>query len=553
MFRKIGWQVLLVGIGFLLSGAVLAYLATTYTTEYRPAPGGTYVESVSGYPHTLNPLLSFYNDADSDVAALTFSGLTRLGPLGIVEPDLAQSWTIETTGITYTFQLRDDVIWHDGAPFSADDVLFTVGLLQDPDYPGPPDIAALWQSIQVHKLDTLTVQFVLSEPYAPFIDYTTIGLLPAHLLQSISAADLPTLDFNHAPIGTGPFRITEVRFDEGQISEVIFKRFPRYYGKNPYLENLILRFYPTPEAAFESYQSGIVEGVARIPPALLAQAWEEPELNLYAARTSEMGVLYLNELISATVPFDNARVRQALLFSLDRQELVDTVLLGQALVPHTPLLPGTWAYSTENISPYHYDPGRAARRFNEAGWGRDAEGVLRNAEGAPFTFSLMVSNTPQEVALAQNIVQQWARVGITVTLQTVPPLVLSGALESRGYQAALARLVVPGDPDPYAFWHETQALGGQNYTGFRHRRISEILELARTTVDREERLTLYKEFQQLFMEEVPAFPLYVPIYVYAVDTRVQEVQIRPLMYPGDRFYNIADWYVLQRRVIVSSK
>ena len=176
MFRRIGWQVLLVGVGFLLTVAFLFYMAATYTTEFRPAPGGTYVESVGGYPQTLNPLLSFYNDADSDVTSLTFSGLTRLGSYGEVVPDLALGWEIDPTGITYTFRLNTEALWHDGAYVTADDVLFTVSLLQDPDYPGPPDIGALWRSVEAQKVNDYTVRFILTEPYAPFLDYTTIGL-----------------------------------------------------------------------------------------------------------------------------------------------------------------------------------------------------------------------------------------------------------------------------------------------------------------------------------------------------------------------------------------
>jgi len=234
MFRRIGWQVLLVGVGFLITAAILAYVASTYTTEFRPAPGGTYVESVGGYPQSLNPLLSFYNDADSDVTALVFSGLTRIGMEGEVEPDLALGWEIDSSGITYTFRLNRNALWHDGYYVTADDVIFTVGLLQDPDYPGPPDIGGLWRAVTASKIDDYTVQFVLAEPYAPFLDYTAIDLLPAHILSSVNARDLPTLDFNRQPIGTGPFRLTDVETGEGQITAVTLKRFQRYYGSDPY-------------------------------------------------------------------------------------------------------------------------------------------------------------------------------------------------------------------------------------------------------------------------------------------------------------------------------
>ncbi len=543
------------GIGFLASAVILFYMAATYNTEFRPAPGGTYVESVGGYPQSLNPLLSFYNDADNDVVSLVYSGLTRLGMYGEVEPDLAVGWEIDFSGITYTFKLNRSALWHDGAYVTADDVLFTTSLLQDPDYPGPPDIGALWRSVQVIRVDDYTVQFALAQPYAPFLDYTTIPLLPAHRLSGIRAAMLPSLEFNRDPIGTGPFRVAErIETQEGQITQVTLRRFPRYYGEAPYIENILLRFYPTPRAAFEAYQDGLVEGISRIPTELLPEAFAEPNLNLHSATTSEMVMVYLNSFVTDTLTFDDTRVRQALFYGLDRQALVDNVLMGQAVLPETPLLPGTWAYSTEGVHTYRHDIAQAQSLLADAGWTREwVTDTLRDASGQPFAFSLLVANEQQDLAIARALVAQWSRLGISVTLEGVPPLALSGVLESRTYQAALARLVIPGDPDPYPFWHETQALPGQgqNYAGFRDRRISEIVEEARITVNRERRLQLYQEFQQRFMEEVPALPLFVPVYTYGVDARVNGEQIGPLMHTGDRFRTIANWYVLQRRVVVS--
>ncbi len=533
---------------------MLVYIAATYTTEYRAAPGGTYVEGVSGYPQSLNPLLSFYNDADSDVTALTFSGLTRMTMQGDIAPDLAQGWEIDLSGITYTFHLNPRALWHDGTPVSADDVVFTVGLLQDPDYPGPPHIGQLWRSVDAQKLDDLTVQFALEEAYVPFLDYTTVGLLPFHLLRGIRAADLPTLDFNRAPVGTGPFRLTDVVVEDGQIVEVGLKRFSRYHGASPYLENLLVRFYPTDRAVFEAYQEGLVEGIGHVPPALLPEAWEQPTLQFYSAPKAEMTLLYFNQILTETVPFADTQVRQALFYGLDRSALIEEVLNGQAIVPATPLLPGTWAYTTEDVPPYDYDPERAVALLASAGWRRPNEdGLLRKPGADPMRFSLLVADEPRDVALGEAIAAQWAALGISVTLETVPPLVRNGSLESRNYEAALAHFVLPGDPDPYPFWHETQAVVGQNYAGFQHRRISEVIEQARITTDREKRRVLYQEFQELFMDEVPAFPLYVPVYTYAVDTKLRGVQLGPLMHSGDRFRNIEDWYVLQRRVIVSEQ
>ena len=234
--------------------------------------------------------------------------------------------------------------------------------------------------------------------------------------------------------------------------------------------------------------------------------------------------------------------------------IVQEELKGQAIIPETPLLPGTWAYTTDGVQHYAFNQPRARHILEGEGWYRTAPTeTLHNAAGQPLAFTLMASNEPQDLAIAQAIADNWAQLGISVTVQGVPPLALNAALESRSYQAALVHLPIPGDPDQYLFWHETQRLMGQNYTGFQHRRISEVLEQARTTTNRDKRLALYREFQQLFMEQVPALPLYEPVYTYGVDARVHGVQIGPLMKPSDRFLTIADWYVLERRVIVSEQ
>jgi ABC-type transport system substrate-binding protein len=125
------------------------------------------------------------------------------------------------------------------------------------------------------------------------------------------------------------------------------------------------------------------------------------------------------------------------------------------------------------------------------------------------------------------------------------------ALEKRDFDAILIHLAIPGDPDPYPFWHQEQIETGQNYAGFNHRRISEIIEQARVTTNPERRLQLYHEFQEVFAEQVPSLPLYVPVYTYGVGERIRDVQVGPLVYPADRYRTIADWWIVPRRIFVS--
>jgi peptide/nickel transport system substrate-binding protein len=550
--HHIRWQILLILLGVVLVGILLTYLAINYTTVLRPGRGGTYVESIAGFPRYLNPLLSGYNEVDRDICALVFSGLTRLNERGEVEPDLARGWEVAldspTGTVTYTFYLRSNAYWHDGVLLTADDVVFTVGLLQAPDFRGPPDLGStLWQMVSVEKVDRHTVRFTLPEPYAPFLDYTTVGILPVHLLRGIQAADLPTAEFNLNPVGSGPFQLEELQVEADTITAIVLEKSSRYYQARPYLDRVQFRFYPSYQAAFSAYEAEETEGIAGI----VADDLPRTRDFLFSAHIAEYGIVFLNLARSDLPFFQEQEVRQALLYALDRQQVIDSVLKGQALVAHSPFIPGTWAYKND-IHRYEHDPDTASELLDEAGWiRRETDNGVRRKQGRGLAFTLLTSCEPERMGVAQMLAEQWATIGVTVTVEAASPLEVREALEKRDFEAIIVHLASQGDPDPYPFWHETQVENGQNYAGFAHRRISETVEQARIIVNRERRRGLYYEFQEIFAQEVPALLLYVPVYTYGVDERIHDLQIGPLMHPSDRFRTISEWWIVPRRVFVS--
>jgi peptide/nickel transport system substrate-binding protein len=558
MTRHIRWQVLLILVGVLLVAALLAYLAANYTTVLRPGPGGTYVEGIVGEPRYLNPLLSGYNEVDRDIGSLLFSGLTRRNGRGDVEPDLASRWDVVTgpsNVVTYTFTLRPGATWHDGTAVTADDVIFTVRLLQDPAFPGPPELGgALWKAVTVGRVDRRTVSFSLIEPFAPFLDYTTVGILPAHRLGSISATDLPTLGFNTSPIGCGPFQLEGMEAaDAGSVESVVLRRFDRYYGDRPQLDRIQFRFYSNDQRVVRAYRAGEIDGIGRVPAALMTEARSLPTLDLLSAPTAEYTGVFFNLRRGELGYADDSAVRRALMHAIDRQAIIDGPLGGQAIPAQGPLLPGTWAH-TDLETAYAFDPDLATDLLEEAGW--RARGIVddwRRKGGRRLEFSLLASSEPERLAVAEMLIKQWAAVGITVTLRTASPPEVRQSLETRDFDAILVSVAVPGDPDPYPFWHETQVEVGQNYSGIAHRRISEVIEQARVQVggDREARLRLYEEFQTLFADQMPALLLFTPVYTYGVDERIHNVQIGPLVHASDRFRTVADWWMVPRRVFVS--
>ena len=547
MGRYLRWQAAIAVLGLALLAALLRYAAYNFTSVTVPDRGGTFVEGVAGNPQYLNPLLSQYNQVDGTLCALLFDGLTKLDEQGNVVPDLAETWTISADGLTYDFRLRAGLQWHDGAAVTAADVLYTVGAMQADDFPGVSWLKVLWQSVEVaapEGPDGLAVQFRLEQPLAPFLDYTTIGLLPAHLWQAVPVAQMRESQFNTRPVGTGPFQL-------GQISATRIELAvnPRYHGAVPYLTGLAFRFYPDHQSLLPAFDRGEIDGVSSIWPAEIDAAAKRENLQLFTAPLSGYTLIYLN-LQNPNVPFfEEKPVRQALLYALDRQGLIDTTLHGQGVVAHTPILPGTWAYDAE-ASRYDYDPEHARQLLDEAGWAdSDGDGV-RDRDGEKLAFILLGDNQ----AMIEAIATAWAQIGVQVAAQNVTlPGLTSDFLAPRTFDVALVHWELAGDPDPYPLWHSTQIQDGQNYAGWDDAAADAAIEQARAITDRAVRREHYVQFQRLFADEAPALLLYHPVYTYGVRDKVHAVQLAPLNSPADRFRNIADWYIVTKRITVGNQ
>ncbi len=543
MIRYIRWSALIAVAGTLLLGALLIYLAYTTTTVIVAAEGGTYVEGMAGNPTHLNPLLSGYNQVDADLVSLIFSGLTEINERGEVVPDLARKWDISEDGLIYTFYLRPDVRWHDGESFTADDVVFTIEALQDPNFQGPPELATLWQAVAAEKQSDHIVSFTLREPFAPFLAYTTVGILPKHILEGVPARELPRHPFSAHPVGTGSFRLLELTAEHA-----LLEANPYYYGQKPYLDKVEFLFYREYGEIFAAYQRGEVEGISRVLPPDLDRVRQVEGLNLYSTWLPRYTLIFLNLEAPA---FQEKEVRQALLWAIDRQRIIDQILDGQGLVVDSPILPNSWAYD-EDIPRYDYNPQQAKDLLEEAGWVDTNNDGVREKEGVALEFPLLTNDDPLRVRIIEEIARELAEVGVGVRTQTLGYGV-SERLQSHHFTAVLYGWGdLPPDPDLYEMWHSTQATDeGQNYGGFANRDVDEILEQARLINDSAQRRELYRRFQEIFAQEVPALLLYYPIYNYAVSERVKGVQLGPLSTPSDRFRTIADWYVNTRRVMVS--
>ena len=541
--KHIRWQILLALLGVVLLAALLGVSTYNVDTVLIPDHGGVFREGVAGMPQYLNPLICQAGDVDMDLCGLLYRGLTRIDKEGQVMPDLAAGWTV-TDGRIYTFRLKENQFWHDGEPINADDVLFTIGILQDPELVGLPDLASLWRAVTMTKLDDYTVEFSLSEPFTPFLDYTSIGLLPEHVWNGLSANQLATISLAENPIGSGPMRVKEQTGDH-----ILLEPSPTYDGPDAYLSGLEFRFYPDHPSLFAAYEAGEIDGISRVLPADMPAATQREDLQLFAFVESAYLSIVLN-LQNPDVSFlQDPQVRQALYYGLDRERLIEEVVAGQGIVAHSLLLPENWAYN-DQVRRYEYDPVLAGQLLDQAGWiDSDGDGI-RDKDGQPMQFLLHANDDATDAALIQRIAQDWQQLGIQVVAAPMPFATLVGdLLTPRRFEAALIGWELTGDPDPYPLWHSTQTEGGgQNYGGWENEEADGLLEQGRAIVDMEERRALYARFQEIFAEEVPALLLYYPVYTYGVSERVHDVQIGSLNKASERFSTFADWYMVTRRV-----
>jgi peptide/nickel transport system substrate-binding protein len=495
----------------------------------------SYIEAVAGSPAKINPLFAYLNDADADVSALVFSGLTRIGPNGEVLPGLAETWEIDGTAVT--FHLRDGVTWHTGVDFSSADVLFTYDLLADPQFKGDPDQGPLWRQISCSAPNDLTVICRLPQPFAPFLAYTSIGIVPKHILEGADAESLIDNPFNLAPIGTGPYRLLQVN-----SQRAVLQAFEDYYDGPPGIPEIELRFYPDASTAAASVIRGETQGLlldSRAAQADFDAIAGEDGIHSYDANRSAYTALYLN---NREAPINQIEVRQAIALAIDLDDISSSVLGERTVQGATPIVPGTWAYDS-NLEPHGQDQDQARLLLEDSGWEFDDVAGLRLLNDAELRLSIMTDQDPIRGAVAELIASQLTEVGIaaTVVRQQSTDLVRD-FLIPRQYQAAIFTWDPGPDPDPYPAWHSSQITAtGRNIAAYSNNAADKAMEDARRTTDIDERQRLYFTFQEQFAEDTPSVVLFYPVYTYFVTNRVEGIDLGVLFTPASRFASVHHW------------
>lgn len=564
-------RLLLYGFSIMLALSTLVLLTglNAAVSVNIPTRSGSYVEGETGPARFINPILAV-SEPDQDLSQLIYSGLMRALPDGSYVPDLAENYSISPDGTIYTFHLRKNATFHDGTPLSAADVLFTVSLAQNPDIKSPH--RADWEGVAVSSPDASTVVFTLPHAYAPFIEDTTLGILPKHLWQTVQPDSFPFSQLNTHPIGSGPYKVASLRTDaSGAPTRYELVPFGDFVLGGAYISRITFAFFPNEEALVKAFAMHQVDAVAGVSPSGL-NSFRRDDVSAVISPLPRVFGIFFNQNHNAVLA--DIGVRRALEDVIDKKAIVDSVLHGYGRALDGPIPPGIIG-STIPTAPRQLgalpkvtnaassSPAliqKAQDELKNDGWSLASSTGLWTkkipksgstpAGTQTLSIKLATADEPELVATVNLVAAQWRAAGVDVAVQIYPLSDFNNTvLRPRNYDAILFGEVISRSGDLFAFWHSSQRNDpGLNLALYANAKADTILTRARASSSKEERDTLYQQFLDLLSKDKPAIFLYSPDFIYIVPTKIHDIQIGAISGASERFLNVYQWYTDTERV-----
>ncbi|MBI2065421.1 MAG: hypothetical protein HYT62_05240 [Candidatus Yanofskybacteria bacterium] len=542
----------------LILGSIISIPIATYFhfTKAVAASGGSITEGIIGEPRHINPLLA-QSDTDRDLVRLIYSGLLKYNEKGKLVPDLAKSYEISQDELSYTVYLKDNVLWHDNSPVTADDIIFTIQLAQNSDYGSLQRIN--WQGVEVERADEKTIVFKLKNKYAQFLTNLTLPIIPQHVWENIKPINFALSELNLKPVGSGPYLFKKLQKDKsGKVFMYRLEANKNFYSQRPMIEEIEIKFYESEDALIEGYNKNEIESLGFISSQNLDKLKFKQRIVVERITMPRYFSVFFNQNQSKELSDKN--VRLALAYATDKNSLIEKILDGNGIVVDSPMI-GEVLGVNEDVKKYEYNKDTANQLLLKAGWElRDNESIRTKKPSATgrasssggddkLTIKLTTSTWPELIEVAQLLKEQWKEVGVEIEVEALPTPDLQQVIKDRNYQMLLFGEILSLDPDPFTLWHSSQKRDpGLNLTLYGSKETDTLLEDARKTLNPSERIKKYQDFQKLIVEEVPALFLYSPYYLYAHTKRINGFANKIIATPSDRFFNIENWYINTRRV-----
>ena len=529
----------LAAIALLIAGLGIQYSWNSQGSKKDGAKsGGVYVEGVIGNISTLNPLLAA-SEPEQAVSRLLFSSLYNYDATGALHTDLAESMTVKDDKV-YTIKLRN-AVWHDGKKLTAEDVVYTINLIKNPQVRSP--LRVNWLDISARAIDDSTVEFMLPAVYAGFSHALTFPVIPKHILQSVSPSSMREADFSSNPVGSGPFAVKRVQTSESTSSTDVVRMEPntKYYGAVSTLSRLELRAYGNESLLVKAVNSGEVSAAS----GLSLSAADNIKSKQYSTKhwLLNKGVYLLMNNRSQTL--QDARVRQALRYATDTSSIRATVGDNVARLD-TPILQSQIAQRLPAAPDYNLDKAKAL--LKEAGWTYN-QGQWKGKDGRPLAVAVTTSSGRDEYKkIVDALKQQWSKLGVDVQLREIDTSstttsFVQSVLQPRDYDALLYELELGADPDVFAYWHSSQAsASGYNFANYSNRTVDNDLVGGRSRTNSALRAAKYIQFVNQWLNDAPAIGLYQSVGSYVLNNGASIVEPRgSLNTMNDRYADVTTW------------
>lgn len=529
----------LAAIALLIAGLGIQYSWNSQGSKKDGAKsGGVYVEGVIGNISTLNPLLAA-SEPEQAASRLLFSSLYNYDVTGALHTDLAESMTVKDDKV-YTIKLRN-AVWHDGKKLTAEDVVYTINLIKNPQVRSP--LRVNWLDISARAIDDSTVEFMLPAVYAGFSHALTFPVIPKHILQSVSPSSMREADFSSNPVGSGPFAVKRVQTSESTSSTDVVRMEPntKYYGAVSTLSRLELRAYGNESLLVKAVNSGEVSAAS----GLSLSAADNIKSKQYSTKhwLLNKGVYLLMNNRSQTL--QDARARQALRYATDTSSIRATVGDNVARLD-TPILQSQIAQKLPAAPDYNLDKAKAL--LKEAGWTYN-QGQWKGKDGRPLAVAVTTSSGRDEYKkIVDALKQQWSKLGVDVQLREIDTSstttsFVQSVLQPRDYDALLYELELGADPDVFAYWHSSQAsASGYNFANYSNRTVDNDLVGGRSRTNSALRAAKYIQFVNQWLNDAPAIGLYQSVGSYVLNNGASIVEPRgSLNTMNDRYADVTTW------------
>jgi peptide/nickel transport system substrate-binding protein len=484
----------------------------------------------------LLPLLAS-DSASGEISGLIYNGLTKYDKDIRVKGDLAESWDISPDGLQITFNLRKGVKWHDGVEFTADDVLFTYRTVIDPKIPTP--YSSNYGPVEkVEILDKYTVRVSYKEPYAPALESWGMGIIPKHILDG---KDISSEIYNRNTIGTGPYVLEE--WVTGQ--KIVLHAFDDYFEGKAGINKYVARIIPDTATMFLELKFGGIDFMNLSPPQFKLQVANSDMFKKYFQKFKypSFGYTYLGYNL-LDPKFSDKRIRQALTYSINKEDIIAGVLLGYGTPCTGPFPPDSWAFN-KLVKDLGYDPKRALELFGQAGWKKNKDGLLEK-DGKLFSFTVLV-NQGNEARLktAQIIQENLKKVGIEMKIRVLEwQAMLHEFIDKKRFEAIIMGWALSRDPDSYDIWYSSKTKEGEfNFISYKNEEVDGLLLEGRRTFDLEKRKNIYHRIHEILADDQPYTFLYVPDALPVLHKRFKGVEKAPL----GIWYDFIHWYVPKNR------